>query len=52
MRWIDEIIQKIHEHPNISEIHKLVLIVRVEAWPTEEELEMARLMLKAQKEQK
>jgi hypothetical protein len=41
MRWIDEIIDKVKEHPSIPQIHKLVLIERIEKEPTREELERA-----------
>lgn len=45
MRWIDEIIEVVNNHPNISEVHKTVLITRIEQWPTEEEIKDARLKL-------
>ena len=42
MRFIDEVIQYINEHPSISPIHKLILVKRVETWPSEKELFAAR----------
>lgn len=43
MRWIDDIIKAVREHPHISPVHKQVLINRIEPKPTAEEIERARL---------
>lgn len=41
MRYIDEIIKAIQEHPRITPVHKQVLIDRVEKLPTQEEISQA-----------
>jgi uncharacterized protein YneF (UPF0154 family) len=41
MRWIDDIIRAVNEHPNISENHKRVLINRIEKPPTQKEIDRA-----------
>lgn len=45
MRYIDEIIARVREHPSISEVHKQVLVNRIEQAPTPAELEKARAQL-------
>jgi hypothetical protein len=42
MRWIDDIIRVVNDHPYISSTHKRVLINRIEMEPTREELEAAK----------
>lgn len=42
MRFIDEIIRHVKEHPSISETHKQVLINRIKQPPISEELEKAK----------
>lgn len=39
MRYIDDIIRVVNEHPYISPTHKKVLINRIEKEPTREELD-------------
>lgn len=41
MRWIDEIIRAVEDHPHISPVHKRVLINRIEQEPTQAELDLA-----------
>lgn len=41
MRYIDDIIHAVKEHPGIAPIHKQVIIDRIEKPPTHEELEVA-----------
>jgi hypothetical protein len=41
VRWIDDIIKTVVEHPYISPTHKQVLITRIEKEPTQEEINKA-----------
>jgi hypothetical protein len=51
MRWIDDIIKVINKHPNISPIHREVLIARIERWPDQFELEAARKLYEEKQSQ-
>lgn len=42
MRFIDEIIQKVKEHPGISGLQKLYLISQIETAPTVEQMHSFR----------
>lgn len=42
MRDVDEIMQKIREHPRIPPVHKQVMLARLDPPPTQEELDAAR----------
>lgn len=41
MRWIDDIIKVVQDHPHISEVHKQILIDRIEKPPVQEEINAA-----------
>lgn len=45
MRFVDDIINKVKAHPGMSEIHKQILITRIEKNPTHEELLAAKEVL-------
>lgn len=46
MRFIDEVIKFVRDHDSFSEVHKQVIITRLEKNPTDEELVEAREVLR------